>query len=39
MKEVSSQEEGPSNMHIDENGQIADWDIKKVNRYIDGEWR
>ena len=26
-------------MHIDENGQIADWDIKKVNRYIDGDWK
>ena len=26
-------------MHIDENGQIADWNIKKVNRYIDGDWK
>ena len=26
-------------MHIDENGQIADWDIKKVNRYINREER
>ena len=26
-------------MHIDENGQIADWDIKKANSYIDGDWK
>lgn len=25
-------------MHIDENGQIADWNIEEVNRYIEGDW-
>ena len=26
-------------MHIDIDGKIADWNIEKVNRYIDGEWK